>query len=72
MKVKDLVEKNMTRVDFPCCTIIYKHTKEGFVKVYDRIDTDDTINPFLSKQVESFKIGTIYPSYFTLSIILKG
>ena len=47
-------------------------TKEGLVKVCDRIDTDDTIKPFLSKQVESFKIGTIYPSYFTLSIILKG
>ena len=72
MKVKDLVEKNMTHEDFPCCTIIYKHTKEGLVKVYDRIDMNDTINQFLSKQVESFKIGTIYPSYFTLSIILKG
>ena len=72
MKVKDLVQKNITNEDFPCCTIIYKHTEEGLVKVYDRIDTDDTINPFLSKQVESFKIGTCYPSYFTLSIILKG
>ena len=51
MKVKDLVQKNITNEDFPCCTIIYKHTKEGLVKVYDRIDTDDTINPFLSKQV---------------------
>ena len=72
MKVKDLVEKNMTHEDFPCCTIIYKNTKDDLVKVYDRIDIDDTIKPFLSKQVESFKIGTIYPSYFTLSIILKG
>ena len=72
MKVKDLVENNITHADFPCCTIIYKRPKECLVKGYDRIDTDDTINPFLSKQVESFKIGTIYPSYFTLSIILKG
>ena len=72
MKVKDLVENNKTHEDFPCCIIIYKRTKDGLVKVYDRIDTDDTINPFLSKQVESFKIGTIYSSYFTLSIILKG
>ena len=64
--------KNITHEDFPCCTIIYKQTKEGLVKVCDRIDADDTIKPFLSKQVESFKIGTIYPSYFTLSIILKG
>ena len=72
MKVKDLVQKNITYEDFPCCTIIYKRAKEGLVKGYDRIDTDDTINPFLSKQVEGFKIGTCYPSYFTLSIILKG
>lgn len=72
MKVKDLVEKNITHEDFPCCTLIYKNTKEGLVKVYDRIDADDTIKPFLYKQVEGFKIGTIYPSYFTLSIILKG
>lgn len=72
MKVKDLVEKNITHEDFPCCTIIYKRTKDGLVKVYDRIDIDDNIKPFLSKQVEGFKIGTIYPSYFTLSIILKG
>ena len=72
MTVRELVEKNITNEDFPCCTIIYKHTEEGIVKVYDRIDTDDTIKPFLSKQVEGFKIGTIYPSYFTLSIILKG
>ena len=72
MKVKDLVQKNMTYWDFPRCTLIYKNTKEGLVKVYDRIDADDTIKPFLSKQVEGFKIGTCYPSYFTLSIILKG
>ena len=26
-------------------------TEEGLVKVHDRIDTDDTIKPFLSKQV---------------------
>ena len=71
MTVKDLVEKNMTH-DFPCCTLIYKNTEEGLVKVYDSIDTDHTIKPFLSKQVEGFKIGTIYPYYFTLSIILKG
>ena len=72
MKVKDLVEKNMTHEDFPCCTIIYKHTEDGLVEVYDRIDADDTIKPFLNKQVEGFKIGAIYPSYFTLSIFLKG
>ena len=72
MTVKELIEKNITHKDFSCCTLIYKHTKEGLIKVYDRIDTDDTIKPFLSKQVESFKIGAIYPSYFTLSIILKG
>lgn len=71
MKVKDLVENNKTHEDFPCCTIIYKHSEEGLVEVYDRIDTDETIKPFLSKQVEGFKIGTCYPSYFTLSIILK-
>ena len=53
MKVKDLVEKNITE-DFPCCTLIYKHAEEGLVKVYDRIDTDETIKPFLSKQVEGF------------------
>lgn len=72
MTVEELIKKNITHKDFPCCTIIYKHTKDGLVKVYDRIDTDDTIKPFLSKQVDGFKIGTIYPSYFTLSIILKG
>ena len=72
MTVKELIKKNITHEDFPCCTLIYKRTEEGLVKVYDRIDTDDTIKPFLSKQVEGFKIGTIYPSYFTLSIILKG
>ena len=72
MKVKDLVENNKTHEDFPCCTIIYKHTEEGLMKVYDSIDTDDTIKPFLSKQVEGFKIGVSYPSYFTLSIILRG
>ena len=38
MKVKDLVENNKTHEDFPCCTIIYKHSEEGLVKVYDRID----------------------------------
>ena len=70
-KVKDLVRKNIAR-DFPCCTLIYKNTEEGLMKVYDSIDTDSTIKPFLSKQVEGFKIGTCYPSYFTLSIILKG
>ena len=72
MTVRELIKKNITRKDFPCCTIIYKHTEEGLMKVYDRIDTDDTIKPFLSKQVESFKIGTCYPSYFTLSIILRA
>ena len=70
MKVKDLVEKNITE-DFPCCTIIYKHAKEGLVKVYDRIDTDETIKPFLSKKVEDWT-GVYFPSFFTLSIILKG
>lgn len=72
MLVKDLITRNKTDEDMPCSTIIYKHTKEGLVKVYDRIDTDETIKPFLSKQVEGFKIGLCYPSYFTLSIILKG
>lgn len=60
-----------THEDFPCCTLIYKNTEEGLVKVYDRIDTDDTINPFLSKQVEDWT-GVFFPSYFTLSIILTG
>lgn len=72
MTVKELIKKNITRKDFSCCTLIYKHTEEGLVKVYDRIDIDDNIKPFLSKQVEGFKIGLSYPSYFTLSIILKG
>lgn len=72
MTVRELVEKNITHEDFSCCTLIYKHTEEGLVKVYDRIDIDDTIKPFLSKQVEGFKIGVSYPSYFTLSIILRG
>ena len=71
MKVKELIEKNITNEDFPCCTIIYKHTEEGLVNVYDRIDTDDTIKPFLSKQVEDWT-GVFFPSYFVLSIILKG
>ena len=71
MKVKDLVENNKTHEDFPCCTIIYKNTKEGLVKVYDRIDADDTIKPFLSKQVDDWT-GVFFPSFFTLSIILKG
>lgn len=71
MKVKELIKKNIAR-DFPSCTIIYENTEEGLVKVYDSVDTDGTIKPFLSKQVEGFKIGTCYPSYFTLSIILKG
>ena len=71
MKVKDLVENNKTHEDFPCCTLIYKNTEEGLVKVYDRIDTDDTINPFLSKQIEDWT-GVFFPSDFTLSIILKG
>lgn len=72
MTVKELIKKNITHKDFPCCTLIYKHTEEGLMKVYERIDTDDTIKPFLSKQVEGFKIGVSYPSYFTLSIILRG
>ena len=41
------------------------------MKVYDRIDTDSTIKPFLSKQVKDWT-GVFFPSYFTLSIILKG
>ena len=71
MKVKELIEKNITNEDFPCCTIIYKHTEEDLVKVYDSIDTDHTIKPFLSKQVEDWT-GVFFPSFFTLSIILKG
>ena len=70
-KVKDLVQKNITRRDFPCCTLIYKNTKEGLMKVYDSIDTDCTIKPFLSKKVEDWT-GVYFPSFFTLSIILKG
>ena len=71
MKVKDLVQKNITHGDFPRCTLIYKHTEEGLVKVYDSIDTDHTINQFLSKQVDDWT-GVFFPSFFTLSIILKG
>lgn len=71
MKVKDLVEKNIACGDFPCCTLIYKNTEEGLMKVYDSIDTDHTIKPFLSKQVEDWT-GVFFPSFFTLSIILKG
>ena len=71
MKVKDLVQKNIARGDFPCCTLIYKNTEEGLVKVYDSIDTNDTIKPFLSKQVDDWT-GVFFPSFFTLSIILKG
>lgn len=69
MKVKDLVQKNIAR-DLPYCTIIYKNTEEGLMKVYDSI-TDHTINPFLSKQVDGWT-GVYFPSFFTLSIILKG
>ena len=69
-KVKDLVRKNIAR-DFPCCTLIYKNTEEGLMKVYDSIDTDSTIKPFLSKQVKDWT-GVYFPSFFTLSIILKG
>ena len=71
MKVKDLVEKNIARGDFPRCTLIYKNTEEGLMKVYDSIDTDHTIKPFLSKQVDDWT-GVFFPSFFTLSIILKG
>lgn len=70
MKVKDLVEKNITE-DFPCCVLIYKNTEEGLMKVYDSIDTDGTIKPFLSKQVDDWT-GVYFLSFFTLSIILKG
>ena len=70
MKVKDLVQKNIAR-DLPCCTLIYKNTKEGLKKVYDSIATDGTIKPFLSKKVEDWT-GVYFPSFFTLSIILKG
>ena len=69
-KVKDLVRKNIAR-DFPCCTLIYRNTEEGLMKVYDSIDTDSTIKPFLSKQVDDWT-GVYFPSFFTLSIILKG
>ena len=41
------------------------------MKVYDSIDTDHNIKPFLSKQVEDWT-GVYFPSFFTLSIILKG
>lgn len=71
MKVKDLVEKNMANKNFPHCTIIYKNTEEGLMKVYDSIETDHTIKPFLSKQVDDWT-GVFFPSFFTLSIILKG
>ena len=54
MTVKELIKKNITHEDFPCCTLIYKHTEEGLMKVYDSIDTDHTIKPFLSKQVEDW------------------
>ena len=71
MKVKDLVQKNIAGRDFPCCTLIYKNTKEGLKKVYDSIDTDGSIKLFLSKQVDDWT-GVYFPSFFTLSIILKG
>lgn len=71
MKVKELIKKNIIHSDFPHCTLIYKNTEEGLVKVYDSIDTNDTIKPFLSKQVADWT-GVFFPSYFTLSIILKG
>ena len=71
MNVKKLIKKNITHEDFPCCTLIYKNTAEGLVKVYDSIDTDHTIKPFLSKQVEDWT-GVFFPSFFILSIILKG
>lgn len=69
MTVKELIKKNIIHKDFSYCTLIYKHTEEGLVKVYDGINTDDTIKPFLSKQVESWT-GVFLPSYFALSIIL--
>ena len=52
MKVKDLVEKYNTRG----FSLLYNNlqTEEGLVKVCERIDADDTIKPFLSKQVEKF------------------
>ena len=70
MTVRELVQKNIAH-DFPCCTLIYKNTKEGLMKVYDSIDTDCTIKPFLSKKVDGWT-GVYFPSFFTLSIILKG
>lgn len=70
MKVKELIKKNIAH-DFPCCTIIYKNAKDGLEKVYDSIDTDGTIKPFLSKRVKDWT-GVFFPSFFTLSIILKG
>ena len=70
MKVKDLVQKNIA-CDLPCCTLIYRNTEEGLMKVYDSIDTDGTIKPFLSKKVKDWT-GVFFPSFFTLSIILKG
>ena len=71
MTVKELIKKNITHKDFSCCTLIYKHTEEGLMKVYDSIDTNHTIKPFLSKQVEDWT-GVFFPSFFTLSIILRG
>ena len=71
MTVKELIKKNITHKVFSCCTLIYKHTEEGLVKVYDGTNTDDTIKPFLSKQVEGWT-GVFFPSYFTLSIILRA
>lgn len=71
MTVKELIKKNITRKDFSRCTLIYKHTEEGLVKVYDGTNTYDTIKPFLSKQVEGWT-GVFFPSYFTLSIILRA
>ena len=64
MTVRELVQKNIAH-DFPCCTLIYKNTEEGLMKVYDSIDTYHSIKPFLSKKVDDWT-GVFFPSYFTL------
>lgn len=71
MIVKDLVQKNITNGGFSSLYTNLQTHKRRSVKVYDSIDTNDTIKPFLSKQVEDWT-GVFFPSFFTLSIILKG
>lgn len=61
MTVKELIKKNIAR-DFPYCTLIYKNTEEGLMKVYDSNDTDHNIKPFLSKQVDDWT-GVYFPFF---------